>query len=479
MAKAARFAHHMSDEDALMWNIEKDPVLRSTILAVAILDSVPNWERLRQRIEETTRFIPRLRQRVVSAPLRIAPPRWMAEPAFDLDFHLRRTRLSGAGTPRTLFDALQPIATSSFDRARPLWEFTLFEGLAPLNGDRPNGDGPNGERAAFALKVHHSVTDGVGGMALLAHFVDLAPDADDRLERDIPAALAPEDARMLGVMRGAISHTRRRALGIAQRAPGTVVRTTRRAICDPLGSASEAVRTTRSVARTLAPATGPMSTVMLGRGLGRRLEVFDVSLDEMKRVAKACDGSLNDVFVAAVVGGVRRYHEQHGAAPNELRMTLPINLRQGDDDAGGNRFAPARFPVPTSIDDPRERIAALGALVREVRTEPALQMTSTLAGILNRLPTATTTALFGGMLKCCDFVTSNIPGAPVAVYVAGARVERFYAFAPPAGAAFNVALISHCDTCCIGVVIDTVAVPDPDVLLGCLRAGFDEVLALA
>jgi diacylglycerol O-acyltransferase / wax synthase len=239
------------------------------------------------------------------------------------------------------------------------------------------------------------------------------------------------------------------------------------------------VRTTRSVARTLAPAMGPMSTVMLGRGLGRRLEVFDVSLDEMKRVAKATEASLNDVFVAAVIGGVRRYHERHGAAPNELRMTLPINLRQGDDDAGGNRFAPARFPVPTSIADPRERIAAVGALVREVRTEPALQMTSTLAGILNRLPTATTTALFGGMLKCCDFVTSNIPGAPVSVYVAGARVDRFYAFAPPAGASFNVALISHCDTCCIGVVVDTVAVPDPDVLLGCLHAGFAEVLALA
>ncbi len=110
--------------------------------------------------------------------------------------------------------------------------------------------------------------------------------------------------------------------------------------------------------------------------------------------------------------------------------------------------------------------------------EPALQMTSTLAGILNRLPTAATTALFGGMLKCCDFVTTNVPGAPVPVYVAGARVDRFYAFAPPAGAAFNVALISHCDTCCIGLVIDTVAVPDPDVLVACLHDGFHEVLAL-
>jgi diacylglycerol O-acyltransferase / wax synthase len=468
MPEAARFAHHMSDEDALMWNIEKDPVLRSTIVAVALFDSVPDWEQLRRRIDQTTCFIPRLRQRVVSPPFRIAPPRWTAESTFDLDFHLRRVRLAGPGTIRALFDALQPIATASFDRARPLWEFTLFEGL----------DGPGGERAAMAMKVHHSVTDGVGGMALLAHFIDLVRDAPEAPDADVPAALPPEDARILDVVRHSLAHNRRRAMGIARRMPFEVVRATGRAIRNPIGAVNDALRTTRSIARTIAPARSPMSPIMLRRGLGRRLEAFDVPLDGMKRVAKATDASINDVFVAAVVGGVRRYHERHGAAPIELRMTLPINLRQGDDDAGGNRFAPARFPVPTSIDDPRARIAALGALVREWRAEPALQMTSTLAGVLNQLPTATTTALFGGMLKCCDFVTTNIPGAPVPVYVAGARVERLYAFAPPAGAAFNVALISHRDTCCIGVVIDTAAVPDPDVLLGCLRSGFDEVLAL-
>ena len=105
-------------------------------------------------------------------------------------------------------------------------------------------------------------------------------------------------------------------------------------------------------------------------------------------------------------------------------------------------------------------------------------MTSTLAGVLNRLPTTTTTALFGGMLKCCDFVTSNVSGAPVPVYAGGARVERLYAFGPPSGAAFNITLISHNETCCIGIVVDTTAVPDPDVLVDALRAGFDEVLSL-
>ena len=96
-----RFAHHMSDEDALMWNIEKDPILRSTILAVAIFDRRPTGTRLRARIERTTtHVIPRLRQRVLSPPFRIGPPRWTVEPTFDLDFHLRRMRLPAPGDRR-------------------------------------------------------------------------------------------------------------------------------------------------------------------------------------------------------------------------------------------------------------------------------------------------------------------------------------------------------------------------------------------
>ena len=83
------------------------------------------------------------------------------------------------------------------------------------------------------------------------------------------------------------------------------------------------------------------------------------------------------------------------------------------------------------------------------------------------------------MLKCCDFVATNVPGAPVPVFSAGARVERLYAFAPPGGAAMNISLISHCDTACIGVVTDTTAVPDHATLLTCLREGFDEMITYA
>ena len=468
MADSPRFDRHMSDEDALMWLVEKDPILRSTIVAVALFDRPPDFERLRARINRATCLIPRFRQRVLSPPFRIGPPRWSFEETFDLDFHLRRMRLPSPGTQRTLLDALQPMAAGGFDRARPLWEFTLIEGLYDPDGT---------ERAAFAMKVHHSVTDGVGGMALLALLVDLAADAAE--PDDTPATPAPESMSSRALVRDSVLHSSRRLLGVARRVPAGAASATLATLRDPLHAGAELLRTAGSIGRTLAPATAPMSPVMRARGLGRRLDVFDLPLDDVRRAAKATDGSVNDVFVAATIGGLHRYHARHGDCPESLRMTLPINVRRDGDDAAGNHFAPARFAVPATITDPRERVRAVRALVRQWRSEPAMQLTGQLAGVLNRLPTATTTALFGGMLKCCDFVATNVPGAPVPVYAAGARVERLYAFAPPAGAAVNVSLISHCDTCCIGVVTDTTAVPDAGVLLACLREGFDELLACA
>jgi diacylglycerol O-acyltransferase len=466
MADSPRFPHHMSDEDALMWHIEKDPILRSTIVAVALFDQPPDFERLRARLERATCEIPRFRQHVLSPPFRVGPPRWSVESTFDLDFHLRRVRLPAPGTERTLLDVLQPMASAAFDRARPLWEFTLIEGLYDNDGT---------ERAAFAMKVHHTVTDGVGGMALLALLVDLTPDAVEL--GDAPAVPAPESMNARSLLRDSMLHSARRMLGVARRVPGTAVNAATSTMRDPVHAAGQVVRTARSVGRIVAPATEPMSPVMRDRGLGRRLDLFDLPLDDLKRAAKATDGSLNDVFVAAILAGLYRYHQRHGECPDFLRMTLPINLRRAGDDSGGNHFAPARFAVPATISDPRERVQAIRSLVHQWRAEPALQLTGPLAGVLNQLPTATTTALFGGMLKCCDFVATNVPGAPVPVFAAGARVERLYAFAPPAGAAVNISLISHCDICCLGVVTDTTAVPDAGTFLTCLREGFDELLA--
>jgi hypothetical protein len=158
---------------------------------------------------------------------------------------------------------------------------------------------------------------------------------------------------------------------------------------------------------------------------------------------------------------------------------MPINVRkEGSTSLGGNQFTPARFLVPLSVTDPGERVTTLGALARQVRDEPAVQMTDALAAVLNQLPTSVTTALFGAMLKGADFVTSNVPGVPFPVYLAGAELRGNYAFGPLSGSAANITLVSHCGACCIGVNTDAVAIPDADEFMEALADGFAEIVAL-
>jgi hypothetical protein len=122
---------------------------------------------------------------------------------------------------------------------------------------------------------------------------------------------------------------------------------------------------------------------------------------------------------------------------------------------------------------------AIAARAHVWRDEPALALTDALAAGLNRLPTTVTTRLFGSMLKGIDFVATNVPGPPIPVYLAGAGVQREYAFAPPSGSAVSFALLSYHDTCGIGINVDTAAVTDPERLTACLQEAFDEILALA
>src|SRR3954454_15431594 len=223
MTESMRFEDRMSDADALMWTIEKDPLLRSTLTSVAVLDRPPAHERLIESVERATRLVPRLRQRVVSNPLSVAPPRWEVDPNFDLAYHLRWSRAAGAGTLRDLLDMAEPIAMQGFDRARPLWEFTVVEGL-------------EGGRSGLIIKLHHAITDGVGAVKIAMHLFDLERDAPlDRgpMPDEPPARVLTQLERLIA----AANHERRRQTAIAQRSARTMTTAAAGATADASGSA--------------------------------------------------------------------------------------------------------------------------------------------------------------------------------------------------------------------------------------------------
>jgi WS/DGAT/MGAT family acyltransferase len=458
------FEPRMSDADALMWSIEKDPLLRSTITTIFLLDREIDLRVFRRRMDRVSRLVPRLRQRVLGHPLSIAPPRWEVDPNFDLDYHIRCVRLAGDGTLRDVLDLAEPLAMQGFDRARPLWEFTLAEGVQ---------DG----RAAVIAKIHHSITDGVGGVRLLMELLDL--ERSPATEPPIPSA--PQAERLSERQRAldALRYETQRATQAVGRAAGALVEDLARAASDPVGVCVSAMSTARSLVKLLQPATAPMSPLMPGRSLSVHFDALDFPLDALKAASKVVSGRLNDAFVAGVAGGLRRYHLKHGHDVECLRMTMPINVRtKARENVVGNQFVPARFPVPVGIEDPIERMAAIRVVIEHERAEPALTLTDTIANLLNRLPATVTTNVFGSMLKGVDFVTTNVPGPPVPVYLAGAHIDAQYAFGPMTGAATNIALLSQMDQVHLGINADPAAIPDPDTFTACLHDGFEEICAL-
>ncbi|MFM7069220.1 MAG: wax ester/triacylglycerol synthase domain-containing protein, partial [Actinomycetes bacterium] len=291
-ALGIRFEHRMSDSDALMWVIEKDPMLRSTITTVVTVDGAVDRDAIWAQYERATRAIPRLRQRVRSNPLSVAPPRWEVDPNFDLGYHLRFARATGTGSHRDVLAMAEPIAMQGFDRARPLWETTVVEDL-------------DGGGTAVIMKIHHAITDGVGGVQLMLEIFDLEP---------TPAARRPLAEPTVHVMNqaerfvDAFQHETRRQLGIAKRAVSGAVSGVSSALTNPAATAGSAAELADSALRILRPASAPLSPLMKDRSLSNHFSTVAVPLDRAKKTGKLIGGTLNDTFVSGIVLAMNRYH---------------------------------------------------------------------------------------------------------------------------------------------------------------------------
>jgi WS/DGAT/MGAT family acyltransferase len=451
----ATLDRHMRPTDAFAWYMERDPLLRSTVVSVGVLDRLPDLEVLRERMERASRVVTAFRDRLVVPPLRMARPRWVQVDHLDLAWHMRHVAVAAPGTLTQLLDLARTEATTAFDPARPLWSVTTVEGL-------------EGGRAGFVMKYHHSLMDGIGGIALVTELFDLERDALPPGHVVEPPGEQVEGWRLL---RDTLAYDAGRMARLAVRSPVAALRTSAHVARHP----GDTARTMASVARTVEPYFTTLSPLMQQRRLHRSLDVLEVPLDSLRAAAAAHGGHLNDAFLAAVTGGLRRYHAEHGHEVHDLRVTLPISVRRPDDPPGGNRITLMRFALPAGGTDAGERLRATHQVVERVRAERSLPHTQGIAAALNLLPPA----FVGSMLKHVDFLASDVPGVPVPLYLAGAKVERWYPFGPTIGASVNLTLMSYTGTCCIGINVDTGAVPDPERLVSCLREGFREVLALA
>lgn len=448
-------ARRMGGWDFATWRMATDdPVMRSTILGLLVMDSSPDWDRLTDRYERATRLAPVLRSKVVEGPTGLETPRVVVDPNFDLSFHMMRFRMPEASDWADVLEVARRQSMTDFDKDRPLWRVTLLEGL-------PGG------KSVLVQKLHHAIADGQGAVQLGLALLDFAPEGVDLG----PMPEAPEPALL---------DTKGFVQAVVRNNVGWVAKTAEDAIKGLGPLALSAVRhprklfsrvreTAGSVARFTKVSLEPLSPILQGRSINYHFDTIDMNFGQFKAAAKRRERTVNDLFLAAISVGMNHYHEKMGHPIDELRMNMPISLRT--DDQQGNAVTIARFEIPVSnvIDDVLETAANT---VRSWRAEPALKLADYLAELSRFLPPE----LVSAAAQTSDLTASNVPGVPIPVWLAGARVERMYPLVGTIGAAINVTMLTYCDTASVGVSSDDAAVSDRAQLIESLQHGFKEVI---
>ncbi|MBM3638679.1 MAG: DUF1298 domain-containing protein [Actinobacteria bacterium] len=455
-------ARRMSDTEALMWRLEKDPYLASTFANITVLDRPLNSDALLARLERTSFVFPRLRRKVQPVPGNFGAPLWVDDTSFDIRYHVRHISLPEPGTLRQLLDLATLTVADPFDRSRPLWQFFIVDGLI-------------GGRGALIQKLHHTVTDGQGGVELSLNFIDLErnPAPPPPLDPDLIARVEEESRQtpQVEMLRGAMSDSLRIPLGM--------LRQVRDVISDPklLGSLGpETLQTVRSVMNevtTIDPARSPLWTE---RSLRRQVEVIRAPYKQLRAASKHLGGTLNTAFITVAATAASEYHRALGTPIEELRTSMAISTRTNDTGEGGNAFSLIRFLVPTGEMSIDERFSAINEIVQASRTNSGSDALASASSVASLLPTSVITRFARVQGETVDFATSNVRAAGIPLYIAGALVLENYPLGPLAGTAFNLTLLSYNGSMDMGLNMDAAAIAEPALLRDELVKAFTQIV---
>lgn len=440
-----------------------DPTMRSTVVAVAVLESTPDWERLRARFERLTCCVPTLRMRPLYGIAGFSAPRLAVDPDFDLDVHLRRYRVPTDGGWQALLDDARRMSLTDFDPNRPLWEAALVEGL-------PDG------ASALILKLHHAIADGQATVMMGLSLFEFGPEPDPN-EQPAPAPPPAEDVGVRQVSLANISDTVNRGRGLAESAVRELLGFAKGSVTDPLTTWGRAFETVTSIGRVASVPDAALSPVLVGRGTTYHFSVMDTPFADLRATSKEHGFSVNDVFLAAVAEGMDRYHRRHGVMVDELRINVPISLRGDAGDRSGqasNAVSIARFPLGIAGLTAVEHMEQAHGLVERWRDEPAIRMADPLADISWVVPVP----MLAQAAQASDVTTSNVPGPPLPLYLAGEKVIAIYPLVATIGAAVNVTMVTYDGRAFLGISADDRAVQDLPDLMADLADGFETVVGV-
>jgi WS/DGAT/MGAT family acyltransferase len=421
------------------------------------------YQHFRRFFESRLHTIPIFSKRLAPALYDLDHPGWVDVDELDLDYHLRETVLPAPGNEAQLEEVIGRLHANTLDRSRPLWQFYVITGLA-------NG------RGVLYSKVHHAAVDGGAGMAINKALYDVSPtprEVEPPPPRSAASKPAPSSPTAVDPIKGItdiMGNMMRQQLKLWQAAPDIVNAMTNAFLSKP-GETPKALGTLQSLINQLptlnAPRTPFNATITRERSYAART----ISLSDAKAVAKASGGKLNDVVLAVCAGALRRYLSEKNQLPDKpLIAGVPISLREPGDTRQNNQVSGMLCQIATDIADPAERLAAiissssqakeLAGTFRDavpqdfafVGAPILLQLVMLVygrSGLADRLPIP------------MNVTISNVPGPPMPLYCAGAKVTALHPVSIPAhGAALNITVQSYMDGLNFGLTADRRAVPD-------------------
>ncbi len=415
------------------------------------------YEDVKAHVALRMHLAPVFTQKLALMPFDLANPVWIDDDDVDLDYHIRHTVLPKPGTQAQLEALAARLHSSLLDRSRPLWEFYVIEGLA---------DGTVG----FYGKVHHAAIDGQAGVTLGRSMFDITAE---------PRPVKPPRARrghryQLGVaelMAASLSNQLQQVLALARLAPklgGALLGAARDAWATRRAEtgADAAARKARGSLWKLAPAT-PFNASITNQ---RVFAGVSLPLADVKGIGKAFGASINDMVLWLCSTALRGYMKDSDALPAaSLVAGVPVSLRAEGDTSFNNQVTMSLVDLATQVADPLQRLAAIragtasmkrgmGSFGSLIPTDfPSLGAPLVLSGLAS---------LYGrsrlaDRLRVANVAISNVPGSPVPVYLAGARMLDYYPVSIVGhGVALNITVQSYMGQLCFGLIACRRAVPD-------------------
>ncbi len=406
-------------------------------------------ERLSQYVEGTLARTPRYRQCLEWVP-GLGHPVWIDSQRFNIQYHLRHTRLPRTGDERSLKRLVGRLFSQQLDRNHPLWEFWTVEGV-------------DEDSFALVIKVHHCMVDGVGGVELLQTLLSPSPDAELEEKQHWTPRPAPSRLRLL---REELEHRARGARQLTSLAPR---------LAHNLGAMQRLLRTgLQPTAKSIFTETDVSPY--------RRFDWMQTDLAEAKAIKDRLGGTVNDLIVAATAGGVRRFLSRRGAKIDEserFRVVLPVNTRKHGAGGIGNHVSMLLAALPIAEADPKRRLRRVIEITTELK-ERSRQADS--AELVEELADVTTKALLSELFKTAmrfrsyNLIITNVPGPSVPLYMLGARMKAIYPMVPlMRNQNLGIALFSYCGTIFWGFNADWESFPDVHSFVQDVQHSFEEL----